>query len=170
MTPGREDDPRDPGERPKRSWREIDAGRDRASSRAPRERRPTDPAAAARAKAATQQYLRQLDGSVFGKPKGGTEADRLTRSVREAHGTAGLTSACEAYREALGIPEDPALVTLFLDARDSRLVLAVLDVLAQRAEAGSLQATSGLRTQLRLLSQSPDDAVAEQAEALLARL
>ena len=170
MTPGRDDDPRDTRERPKKSWREIDAGRDRAGSRAPAERRPLGPAADARAKAATQQYLRQLDGSLFGKQKGGTERERLARAVREAHGTAGLASACAAYRAVLGIPEEPALVTLFLDAQDADLVAAVLDALARRADAGSLEASSGLRTQLRLLSRGPDDAVAEQAEALLARL
>jgi hypothetical protein len=163
VTPGRDDDPRDPGERPKRSWREIDAGRDRASSRAPRERRPTDPAAAARAKLATQQYLRQLEGSVFGKPQRGREADRLTRAVREAHGPR-TRDACEAYRVF------PAF--LKTRARDAFLMWTHARRRGARrvAAAPRRPAAGGLRTQLRLLSQSPDDAVAEQAEALLARL
>ncbi len=169
MTPGRDDDPRDSRERPRKSWREIDAGRDRSRPREPSAGRPTGPAAAARATAATKQYLRQLDGALFSKQEGGAEGERLARAVRAAHGTPGLDAACRAHCEALGVPEDAALVTLFLDAKDSALLMSILDVLAERAAAGRLGLTAGLRTQLRLLVQGPDDDVAERAEELLAR-
>ena len=169
MTPGRDDDPRDSGERPKKSWREIDASRDRARSRAPSERRPAGPAAEARAAAAAQQYLRTLEGSLFAK-KGGAEADRLGRAVREAHGTPGFEPACRAYLDALGVPADLGLVTLFLDLPEPGLLCSVLDALSARAHAGDLTATSGLGTQIRLLSQSADDDVAERSEEILARL
>lgn len=167
MTPGRDDDPRDPGERPRKSWREIDAARDRARSQAPAERRARGPAAEARATAATQHYLRRLEGTLFSKQKGGKEEDRLAGAVRKAHGTPELAAACAAYREALGVPEDLALLALFLDAKDATLLVAVLDALLARAGSGVLPLSPGLRTQLRLLVQSADDAVAERAEALL---
>lgn len=170
MTPGRDDEPRDTSERPRKSWREIDAARDGKRSGARAEPRPTSPAAQARAAAASKEYLRQLDGALFSKKPGGGQGEALTRAVRDAVGTPELTDACRAYRRELGIPEDPALVTLFLDARDSELLVAVLDTLAARADAGSLRASSGLRTQLRLLEQSPDDEVAARAEELLPRL
>lgn len=169
MTSGGGDDPRDTSERPRKSWREIDASRDRSGSRVPAERRPSSPAAEARAAAAAKQYVRQLDGSLFSKQAGGAEGERLARAVREAHGTPGFDAACQAHCEALGVPDDPALLTLFLDTRDPALLMTVLDALAERTKSGQLRATSGLRTQLRLLSQSPDDAVAERAEELLAR-
>ncbi len=170
MTPGRDDDPRDTGERPRKSWREIDASRDRSGSRAPSERRPTSPAAQQRAAAATKQYLREQGGGLFSKEKGGAEAERLAKAVRDAHGTPGLALACRAYQEALGVPEDPALLAHFLDAQEPVLLTEVLDALLARADAGGFVTTSGLRTQLRLLGQSSHDAVAERAEDLLARV
>ena len=67
-------------------------------------------------------------------------------------------------------PEDTGLLTLFLDARDPEIVRAVLEAFHAAQRAGKLQPTSGLRTQLRLLLQESDDAVAESAEELLAKL
>jgi len=170
VTPGRDDDPRDSGERPKKSWREIDAARDRSRARGSAERRPAGAAVEARASAASKRYLRELEGALFSKKKGGAAGERLARTVREAHATPGLAEACRAYREALGIPEDPGLVALFLDSQDAELLVAVLEALAERAAGGRLTVSSGLRTQLRLLARSPDDAVAERAEELLDRV
>jgi len=171
VTAGRDgDDPRDTSERPRKSWREIDAARNRSGSRAPSERRPTNPAAQQRAAAATKQYLRELDGALFSKEKGGAEAERLAKAVREAHGTPGLAPACRNYQAVLGVPEDPALLAHFLDAQEPALLIEILDALLERAEAGKFVSTSGLRTQLRLLGQSAHDDVAERAEDLLARL
>ena len=81
-----------------------------------------------------------------------------------------MAEACRAYRDVLGLPEDAGLLTLFLDARDPELVRAALEALHAAQAAGKLRPTSGLRTQLRLLLQEPDDAVAESAEELLAKL
>ena len=153
------------GERRRRSWREIDAARDGA--RRPSERLPTDPAAKARAAAAAKQYLKDVEGSLFSKSRSGSEGDRLARALREAHGTPGLAAACEAYRVALGFPEDAALLAFFLDARDPALLAATLDAVLERVVAGRLAPGRGLLGQLRLLAQSPEDAVAERAEAVL---
>ena len=90
--------------------------------------------------------------------------------MREARGTPGFAAACRAYRDALGLPEDPAQLSLFLDSGDPELVLAALAALRAARAGGTLQPTSGLRTQLRLLAQDANDAVAEAAEELLASL
>jgi len=156
----------DRGDRPKLSWRERDARRNRSTHVGRDERERAGPA---RSKAATQQYVKQLD-QLFTKTPGGAEADRLGRAIRDAHGTPELTAACQAYREALGFPQEPALLALVLDARDPGLVCGALEALGSLHGAGKLAATSGLRTQLRLLTQDPDDGVAEGAEDLLARL
>ncbi|HVP28345.1 MAG TPA: hypothetical protein VMW35_04200 [Myxococcota bacterium] len=156
----------DRDDRPKLSWRERDARRNR-SSHVPRDdRERTGPA---RSKAATEQYIRQLD-QLFTKTPGGAEADRLGKAIRDAHGTPGLAGACEAYRSALGFPSDASLLALFLDAGEAELVCGALERLASLRAEGRLQATPGLRTQLRLLTQDPDDGVAEGAEDLLAQL
>jgi len=156
----------DRGDRPKLSWRERDARRNRSTHVGRDERERTGPA---RSKAATQQYVKQLD-QLFTKTPGGAEADRLGKAVRDAHGTPDLTAACQAFRDALGFPQDPALLAVFLDARDPALVCGAIEALGSLHAAGSLSASPGLRTQLRLLTQDPDDGVAEGAEDLIARL
>lgn len=168
MTSGRDDDPRDTRERSRKSWKEIDAARDRGRSGGnPAEAPPASPAARARAAAAAQQYLKTLDVSLFSKPKARAKADPLERAVRKSHGTAELDAACRAYRDARGIPDEASLLSLFLDARDPELQVEILDSLAERFRSGSLGVSSGLRTQLRILAQSSSDEVAERAEALL---
>jgi hypothetical protein len=159
------DDERPERERP--SWREIDQRRDRARSR--REPEPRGPAERVRSRAATAQYLKQLDG-LFSRAPGGAEGERLVRAVREAHGSPGLAAACRAYRDALGMPAEAALLSLFLDSGDRELVLGALGALRASAETGRLAPTAGQRSQLRTLAQGPDDAVAEAAEALLEQL
>jgi hypothetical protein len=134
-----------------------------------RERQPRSPAARERAEAATKQYLKEIDG-VFSKGGVSAEAERLARAMRDAHGTPGLADACRAYRDALGIPEDASLLSLFLDTGDPELVLCGLEALRSAHEGGELALTSGLRSQLRMLAQDSDDAVAESAEELLEKV
>jgi hypothetical protein len=153
-------------ERPRRSWREIDQMRDRAS--APRdERRPRGAAAEARARTAAHAYLKRAD-QLFSAGRGGAEGERLARAMREAQGTPALGAACAAYREAVGVPADPALLSLFLDSGERALVLDALRELGALRARGSALA-GGLQSQVRLLAQAADDEIAESAEALLAR-
>jgi hypothetical protein len=151
------------GERPRRSWREIDKLRDGTSGRRD-EPRPRGAAAEARAKSATQAYLKRA-GELF-QGKGGAEGERLARAVREAQG-AELAAACAAYRGALGVPQDPGLLARFLDSSERAHVIDALRALdAVRGRGGALG--PGLQSQLRLLAQHADDEIAEAAEALLA--
>ena len=152
-------------DRDKKSFSELDRRRREGRSR-PEERRPASPAQQARLEAAKKQYLKQIDG-LFAKGKGGAEGERLAAAVREARGTPGLAAACRAYRDAVGVPSDAALIACFLDADDAELALAALEALRAAREQGSLSLGSGLRTQLRMLAESPDDAVASAAEELL---
>jgi hypothetical protein len=160
---------RDDDDRPRErlSWREID--RRRSGARTPEDRRPAGGAARLREAAAAKTYIKQLDG-LFVKGQGGAEGERLARAMREARGTADLPAACRAYRDAVGMPEDAALLSLFLDSADPELVTAACDALRAAHAAGKLQPSSGLRTQLRLLAQDANDAIAEAAEDLLAAL
>jgi len=152
-------------DREKKSFSERD--RLRRERRSPDEKRAASPAAQARVADATKQYLKQID-SVFAKGGRPAEAARLAQAVRDARGTPGLAAACRAYREAAGAPTEPALVACFLDAGETGSVLCGLDGLRGAAAAGELALTPGLRTQLRMLAQHADDAVASAAEALLA--
>jgi hypothetical protein len=158
------DGERESGERPKRSWAEIDRLRDRPRARRD-ERAPRGPAATARAQAATKQYLAQLDERLFAKgTPGGAAGARLAEAVRAAQGSAGLTDACRAYLDALGPPADPALLAAFLDTGERALQLAALAALAA---PGRTALGAGLRSRLRSLAEGLDDELAEAAEAAL---
>jgi len=158
---------RDDDDRPRErlSWREVD--RRRGGARPTEDRRPQSAAEQARASAAAKAYTKQLD-AMFVKGKGGAEGERLARAMRDARGTPEFAAACRAYKDAVGLPEETAQLSLFLDSGDSELVLAALGALRAAHAGGTLQPSSGLRTQLRLLAQDANDAVAEDAEALLA--
>jgi hypothetical protein len=156
----------DDDERPRErlSWREID--RRRGSAR-PSQPNPPSAAEKTREGAAAKAYMKQLDG-LFVKARGGAEGERLARAMREARGTPGLADACRAYRAAVGLPDDAVQLSLFLDSGDAELVLTALAALRSAHAEGRLSPTSGLRTQLRLLAQDANDAIAEGAEELLA--
>jgi hypothetical protein len=154
-------------ERTKLSFSELD--RRRREGRQGHTSHPRSEQGRQREAAATRQYLKHVDG-LFGKAPASAELERLARAMREAHGTPGLAAACRAYRDAGGVPDDLRDVGLFLDCRDAELVVAALEGLRARREAGGLEVTPGLRSQLRTLAQDADDAVAEAAEELLEAL
>jgi len=163
VTDGRDDD----SDRPKLSWSEIDKRRDKPRTREDRERRPRGAAAEARSQAATQQYLKKLGGSLFGREGASGRGEALARAVGDAQGTPGFTGACRAYLDALGAPKDASLCARFLDACEPELVLAGLAGLEALRAGGPLAASPGLRARLRSLADDANDEVATAAEALL---
>jgi len=158
-----------------RSWNDGDKlsfserdRRRREGRSSPREQRPKG-ISKAREEAVTKQYLKQLDG-LFSKTKGGAEVEKLGAAVRAAHGTSGLADACRQYREVAGFPEDAVLLGMFLDSGDVELVVGGLQALLAACEAEGFKTSGGLRSQIRMLAEDPNDEVAELAEALAARL
>ncbi len=157
-----------------RSWNDGDKlsfserDRRRREGRVSREDRPRG-ASKAKVEAVTKQYVKQLDG-LFSKTTGGAEAEQLGAAIRAAHGTSGLADACRQYREVAGFPEDAALLGMFLDSGDAELVVGGLKALQAACEVAGFKASGGLRSQIRMLAEDPEDEVAELAEALVARL
>jgi hypothetical protein len=154
-------------DRPKRSWREIDQMRDGTRPRS--ERRPRGKEAEAQSAEATKEYLKEID-KIFVTSQGGAEGERLAKAMRDAHGTPGLADACRAFREAIGMPSEASLLALFLDTGDPDLVVRALKQLLEIHQRGELELSSGLSSQLRVLEQDFNDAVAEAAEDLLEQL
>jgi hypothetical protein len=150
----------------KLSFSELD--RRRREGRSSREDRPKG-VSKAKTEAFTKEYIKQLDG-LFSKTKGGAEVEKLGAAIRAAHGTSGLSDACLQYRAVAGFPEDAALLGMFLDSGDAELVVGGLKALQAVCEAGGFKASGGLRSQIRMLAEDPEDEVAELAETLVARL
>jgi hypothetical protein len=157
----------DDDDRPRRSWSEIDKLRDRPRSRSD-ERRPRGAAAEARSSMATKQYLDRMGEQLFAG--GGADDGAEARAVRAAHGSKELALACRTYLEGRGSPDDASLAILFLDAEAVDVQVAGLEALTRLHASGALSASSGMRTQLRILSESSDDDVAYLAEELLGAL
>ena len=155
-------------DRPKRSWSEIDRMRD---GKVPRdERRPKGRAAEARARGATDQYLKKLDETLFAAGgRGGSSGDALGKAVFDARGSAEFDGCCRAYLDEIGPPADAALISAFLDARDKAIRVEALRALGAQIDAG-LEPERGLRNQVRALADELDDTLAEAAEDVLAKL
>jgi len=114
----------------------------------------------------TREALAAAD-SLFAGDERGKEAKAHAKAVRDAHGTPELAAACDAFFEALGIPRDPELASIFLDVGDKELSVAVLDALLSAKEEGALILEGGLKRQIRILSEDFDDDLASRAEDLL---
>ena len=157
------------GDRPRRSWSELDKRRGKARSHTG-ERRPRGAAAEALAAKAAQSYLKKLDQQLFAK--GGNRAaagNQRAGAVLDALGTPALDDACRAYLAEVGAPATAPLIAAFLDARARELRVAALLALGETSAAGGVAMTAGLRSQLRVLAEGSDDELAERAEEILAR-
>jgi len=154
-------------DREKLSFAELDRRR-RDGGRSGDAREPRNRAERERSDAASKQHLKQADGIFTGGNK--AERERLAAAMRDAHGTPGLADACRAYHAAVGLPEDPRLASLFLDASDREVILLGFEALRVGAEKGSITLSGSLRSQLRILAEDSDDAVADAAEELLEAL
>ena len=114
----------------------------------------------------SQEALKVAD-SLFTDERGGQEGKALAAAVSEAHGSSELPAACRAYFDALGVPKTATLASIFLDAGEKDLSVAVLDELLRQKEAGDLELDGGLKRQIRILSEDFDDDLASRAEDLL---
>jgi len=151
-------------DRPKLSYSERDRLlRDRKSGHAgpPRGRRAQEESVKA-----TKAALAQAD-ALFTDEKGGQKGKALASAVREAHGSDELPAACQAYFDEVGVPRDRELLSIFLDSGVRDLRVAALDALLAQKEAGSLDLGGGLKSQLRMLADEFDDAIASRAEEIL---
>ena len=157
-------DDSDRGEREKLSWSEIDKLRDRA--RSPRADLPQGRQARQRAARQRHETLRAAD-ALFVGDKGGAEGAALAKAVRDTHGTPELKQACRDYVAAIGLPTSADLLSIFLDSRQPDLIVPALEALYEQKRAGKLEFSGGLRSQLRVLVQEPDDDIAGLSEDLL---
>lgn len=157
-------DDRDHGEREKLSWSEVDKLRDK--SRSSHTDRPRGRKTREQSERETREALGAAD-SLFSEDRGGAQGAVLANAVRDAHGTPALEQACRDYVAALGVPTTTGLLSIFLDSGKPDLIVLALEVLHEQKRAGQLEISGGLKSQLRVLAQEPDDDVAGLSEDLL---
>ena len=140
----------------------------RDGARRPDERRPKGRAEEARARSATDQYLKKLGTTLFsGEGSGGGPEQR--QAVLDARGAADFDTRCRAFLDEVGVPADAALISAFLDARDVQIRVEALRGLLALVDRG-LEPERALRNQVRTLADDFDDGLAEAAEDVLAKL
>lgn len=151
----------------KRSWKEIDQMRD--GSRREEHERPRNAAQQERSEQATQSYLKEID-KLFTSTGRSAEAEALIKSLRDAHGTPELAEVCRTFRNALGMPSDPALLSIFLDSNEPEFVIAALETVGTLLGNGAVELGKGIQSQLRVLAQDFNNDIAEIAEEILEKL
>ena len=155
----------DRGEREKLSWSEID--KLRSGGRTGSSDRPRGQAGRKQAERESREALEEAAALFSGDP-GGEEGQALANAVRDAHGTPDLGEACRAYIDALGVPNSLELLQIVLDCGDADMIVPALERLYEQKQGGNLEVTHGLKSQLRILAQEPNDDVAGLSEDLLA--
>ncbi|MHB8417560.1 MAG: hypothetical protein ACYDCL_05765 [Myxococcales bacterium] len=171
----------DGGDRPRRSWRDIDKTRDksshtRTSSDRDRERfeRTT----------AYSRYKQNLEKVFSGgelsdamrerlDPGGqGKARDAALKKAREAESPKAFAEAVDALLDKYALPDDPYLLDRILDHPKAQVVKLALEQLEALASDGKLQKPpASLRQRLASLELTSDDpAVQEQAQALAKKL
>jgi len=184
--PGRDDD----GDRPKKSWREIDAQRDRAGGA----RKPAAPAGdrpfgggkhgEARSKTYRSQLDRLFQSGGIGKlvteqdksaapgSLGGEESrSKRLAAVAAAVGPADITKAVDAYLDAHDWPEELEFLSAALEHRSEDVVREALTRLGPALAAGKPRRAATLSGRLRSLEELADDPeIRRQAALLRARL
>jgi hypothetical protein len=132
-------------DRPRKTWREIDAARGRSPSRRDPDARGKE---RAEKSAAYSAYKSQLD-KLF-KP-GGTslpeplraqlgppsaESEERRKLAQALHATPGAESLRAYLAAGQRLPDDPRLLTSLLDVRDEALLVPVLGAMLSLIEAG----------------------------------
>ena len=118
--------------------------------------------------AAQRDAALKMAEAVFSEEGAGERGDELAKAVRAAHGTPDLLEACQTFVAEVGMPKSVDLLQIFIDTGDNALMVPALEALLERKESGELELSAGLKSQLRTLSEDPDDDIAGLSEDLLA--
>ncbi len=141
-------------DREKKSWKEIDQMRDRGlSPKAPKKLSANEARAQKLASKAARSELDKLFS-----PKGlSPERARQFDAMMALRGKPGFYEKMTEFFNANGCPRDWDLQLLFLDHRDSRIVIEVLKELHKTAPLEKLEKQDFLAQKLRVMAVSTFD-------------
>jgi hypothetical protein len=174
-------------DKPKRSWREIDAMRDKSGHR---KEGGGGSGGGSRQKLERSQayrsYKTQLNKLFDGgglpdalkaklEDKGiGTDAKRrreLAQAVVAASGPTAIRAALAEYRAAFGAPDEEDVLARLLELEDDAVVLETLATIDRLHGEGTLKRGSSLKARVKTVQMTLDSPrVVDAARALLAKL
>ena len=132
----------------KKSWREIDAGRDKSAHR--RDGGGGGKGRAARVESATAAYKRKLDAFLDrgvvpdhlkdklpeGSSEGPSKRQKLIREIRDAKNARALEKAVTALEKEFGLPDDPEILLRVLEHTDDGILLKAIELVEAAVDTG----------------------------------
>ncbi len=160
------------GEGRKKSWREIDAMRDRGGKA--RRGRSSEESALERAlkdPRLKEKYLKEAE-NLFRGPKGRPEHAKDLQAVHDAYGTSRFPKVVKHYVETYGMPDEWGTLILLLDLQDDpETVIKAMEALQDLYDSKGSVEKKGLKSKLRVLSMTSEDMeVRDTAEMILSEL
>lgn len=172
-------------DKPKKSWREIDQGKDQSSHRKTGKSRPSS--RRSENSQAYRSYKTQLNKLFDG---GGAVPDALKEKLGELETPAGvkaekagrqaildsmtprkITKAYRAYREANDFPRDKDVIEKLLDLDDEDIILECFAVLSDMHAEGEIKRSSSLKMRIQTAQMTVDSPeVKSTGDKLLERL
>lgn len=150
-------------EREKKSWREIDANRDRGFAKPVKVASKQEQRAQKLASKAARQELETL----FSSSKVSQEKKSRLAEIQGAKGTPAYYEKLTAYYRDFGLPLEWDIQLIFLDHKDIELVTAVLKQLQQSAPREALPRQDLLKSKLKVMALSTfDGRLLDEIEAL----
>lgn len=154
--------PGDDDDRPKRSWREIDAGRNKSAHHSGGARDKPDRMANSQAYRNYKTQLNKLFDGATELPDALKEKLQDSTMVAAAQEKKAASSALEsalsprklrkafkAYRAAYGFPDDPVLLNKLLESDDEDLLLETMEVIDRLFTAGELKVGSAMKARIK---------------------
>ena len=165
-------------ERPKRSWRDIDRGRDKSAHRVdPRPEGPAGPRRERSQKSYRAALDRAFDSGAIGKLLGSeprTEGESRAKQLAAIRDAGTPDDLCGAVDRALAdgpLPDDAEIWARVAEHRDMDRVREALSHLAALLDAQPLKRSRALKARLRYLEEiAEDEGIRKEAAALRARL
>ena len=149
-------------DRPKKSWREIDAGRNKSAHHGGGHGSKPDRMANSQAYRSYKTQLNKLfDGGAelpdalkeklqdSGMVEQAKAKKGATDKLLEAMSPRKLRKAFKAYRADYGFPEEPALLNKLLESDDEDLLIETMETVERLFDAGELKAGSALKARIK---------------------
>jgi hypothetical protein len=162
----------EPGERPKRSWKEIDQMRDGSAHRKEPRREGGGPSLRTESSQAYRSYKSQLNklfdgGGALpealqkqleekGVAKDASRKKTMTDAISQGGAPQAIVAALEAYRAEYGFPENEEALAKLLDLTDESILLETIKTIDMLKTDDRLKRGNALKARLKTVEMTVD--------------
>jgi len=152
----------------KPNWREIDRKKDRSKHMAsePSESKPPSE----KNKWVQKMYMKEIENLFKGK-KGSKEHSTALDELHQKAGTKKFNTAVKKYIKEYGLPDEWSTLFLFLDYKDTKVVIQAISKLKDMVDEEPLTIKEGFKSKLSIIAMTTSlDELREAAEEALSDL